>query len=91
MLLKQRQTYQEKTEPNEGEIRVREQNREASRKPDIEPVVYNIPEIASMLDIHLIGAYELAKRKGFPSVRIGRRIVVPKEAFHRWLEGEAVG
>ncbi len=60
-----------------------------SRKDSAERAIYNVPEIAAMLDIHLIGAYELAKRKDFPSIRIGRRIIVPKEAFHKWLTKEA--
>ena len=57
---------------------------EIHRKP--EPVVYNVPEIAALLDVNVVTAYELAKRKGFPAVRIGRRIIVPKQAFHRWLD-----
>lgn len=54
-------------------------------------LTFTVPEVADMLGINRIKAYELAKREDFPAVRIGRRIVVPKEAFHRWLEGEAVG
>jgi len=62
----------------------------AKRKPKIEPGVYDIPFIASYLNINLIRAYELARQPGFPAIRIGRRIVVPKEAFHRWLEQVAL-
>ncbi|NMB11236.1 MAG: helix-turn-helix domain-containing protein [Firmicutes bacterium] len=62
-----------------------------ARKAELEAAVYNIPEIAVLLDINVIKAYELAKRKDFPTVRIGRRIVVPKRAFHRWLDSQAVG
>ena len=51
--------------------------------------VFNIPEIADMLDINLPKAYELARQEGFPSIRIGKRIVVPKVAFERWLEAAA--
>ena len=61
----------------------------ASKKTELEAAVSNIPQIAVLLDINVIKAYELAKRKDFPTVRIGRRIVVPKQAFHRWLEGQA--
>lgn len=57
------------------------------KKVELEAAVYNIPEIAALLDINVTKAYELARCKGFPAVRIGRRIVVPKEAFHRWLDG----
>lgn len=61
---------------------------EAHRK--LEPVIYNIPEIATLLDVNVTIAYELAKRKDFPAVRIGRRIVVPKQAFHNWLNRQAM-
>lgn len=57
---------------------------EIHRKP--EPVVYDVPEIAVLLNINRITAYQLAKKEGFPAVRIGRRIIVPKQAFHRWLD-----
>lgn len=53
------------------------------------PIVYTVPEIAALLGINRVSAYELAKQEGFPAVRIGRRIVIPKEAFFRWLEKEA--
>ena len=56
-----------------------------SRKPRIDKAVYNIPEIAAQMDINIPKAYELARQPGFPSIRIGRRIVVPKEAFHSLL------
>jgi len=39
-----------------------------------------------MLGINVVKAYTLARREDFPSIRIGRRIVVPKDAFHRWLD-----
>ena len=61
----------------------------ASKKTELEAAVYNIPEIAVLLDINLIKAYELAKRKDFPAVRIGRRILVPKQAFYKWLNDQA--
>jgi excisionase family DNA binding protein len=52
----------------------------------LEPAVYDVPEIAVLLNINRITAYQLAKKEGFPAVRIGRRIIVPKQAFHRWLD-----
>lgn len=60
----------------------------ASKKTELQAAVYNIPEIAVLLDINVIKAYELAKRKDFPTVRIGRRIVVPKQAFCDWLDDQ---
>ena len=60
-----------------------------SQKPEIEKAVYNIYEVAALLEMNLPKAYELARQEKFPSIRVGRRIVVPKEAFHRWLEEAA--
>ena len=62
-----------------------------SKRTELEAAVYNIPQIAVLLDINVVKAYELAKRKDFPTVRIGRRILVPKHAFYRWLDSQAVG
>ena len=59
------------------------------RKAEIEPAVYNVSEIAALLGVNLIKAYELARQEGFPAIRIGRRIVVPKVALERWLEQAA--
>jgi len=52
-------------------------------------LVYTVPEVAQLLGINHIKMYKLVKRADFPSVRIGRRIVIPKAAFERWLENAA--
>ncbi len=65
------------------------QAKTVSRKPSIPPAVYNVPEIAALLDLNLIATYELTRREGFPAIRIGRRVIVPKAAFHAWLDGQA--
>lgn len=59
-------------------------------KQEIERAVYTAREISIMLNRNLPATYELMKRKDFPSIRLGRRIVVPKAAFHRWLEQAAL-
>jgi excisionase family DNA binding protein len=56
----------------------------------MEKAVYNVKEVAAMLGINTVKAYELARRQDFPAIKIGRRILVPKEAFHRWLEQAAL-
>lgn len=63
--------------------------KQAPRKPKLEKAVYSAAEVAAIMDIHLQAAYDLARQEGFPAVRIGRRIVIPKAAFHRWLENVA--
>ena len=52
--------------------------------------VYNVREVATMLGISAPAAYSLAASEGFPSIRIGeRRIVVPCDAFERWMQESA--
>lgn len=50
----------------------------------------SVDEMAALLGISRPVAYELAKREGFPAIRVsGRRIVIPVEALKRWLNEEA--
>lgn len=49
------------------------------------PLMLSVPEIATVLGISRAAAYELARSKGFPSLRIGTRIVIPKEQFIEWI------
>lgn len=49
------------------------------------PLMLSVPDIASVLGISRAGAYELVRSDGFPLLRIGSRIVVPKEKFIDWI------
>lgn len=50
----------------------------------------NVPELAKMLGISCPTAYELAKREGFPAIRVSdRRIIIPVDKLHEWLDREA--
>ena len=44
-----------------------------------------VPEMAETLGISKPTAYTLANREDFPAIRIGKRIVIPCEAFETWL------
>jgi excisionase family DNA binding protein len=50
------------------------------------PLMLSVPEVAAVLRISRAGAYELVHSKGFPSLTIGSRIVVPKEKFIAWID-----
>ena len=50
------------------------------------PLMLSVPEVAAVLGISRAGAYELVRTKGFPALKIGSRIVVPKEKFLRWID-----
>lgn len=50
------------------------------------PLFLNAETVASVLGVSPSSGYELMHESGFPSLRIGSRIVVPKEQFVRWVE-----
>lgn len=50
------------------------------------PLMLSVPDIAEVLGIARAGAYELVKSEGFPAIRIGSRIIVPKEDFIAWIK-----
>jgi excisionase family DNA binding protein len=47
------------------------------------PKTITVPEAAQQLGISRNGAYEAAKRGEIPTVKIGRRLLVPREAVDR--------
>ena len=50
------------------------------------PINLSVPEVADVLGISRASAYELVKEKGFPSLTIGNRIIVPKDKLIAWIE-----
>ena len=47
--------------------------------------IFTPQELSSQMGISLPKAYELVKTPGFPSIRIGTRILIPIDAFREWL------
>ena len=47
-----------------------------------------IKQAAETLGISRGSAYEAARRGEIPTIRIGRRLIVPRAALERMLEGE---
>ena len=45
----------------------------------------SVKELSAQLGISLAKAYELAKTPGFPTLRIGKRILIPVDAYKNWL------
>ena len=50
------------------------------------PLMLSVPEMAAALGISRAGAYELARSEGFPALRIGTRIVIPKDELRAWIK-----
>ena len=53
-------------------------------------LTYSVTEIAELLGIGRSKAYELVRSGTIPSLRLGRRIVIPKLALSRFLEEGAL-
>lgn len=53
--------------------------------PTEEKRVYSIVDVAEMLQINRQTAYDWARRGIFPTRRIGRRLLVPKDEFDKWF------
>ena len=50
------------------------------------PYTLSVEEMAAFLGISRVGAYNLSHSKGFPSKRIGKRILIPRDEFLAWLK-----
>lgn len=57
----------------------------------MEKVTMSVQELAGQMGISLPVAYELVRQEGFPSIRIGRRILIPVEPFREWLGRQSIG
>ena len=55
------------------------------------PLFLNAETVAKLLGVSPSTGYELMHEKGFPVLRIGSRMVVPKEKFREWVEANVEG
>ena len=51
------------------------------------PLFLNARMVANLLGVSQSTAYELMHEKDFPSLRIGNRLLVPRDQFQIWVEG----
>lgn len=49
------------------------------------PLIMTVTDVGRIMGISKVKAYELVKTDGFPIIKVGRRITIPKPAFERWL------
>ena len=59
---------------------------EMNKSYDDLPLMLSVPDLTSVLGIGRVGAYELAKSEGFPTLHIGNRILIPKEELIAWIK-----
>lgn len=55
------------------------------------PLFLNANLVAQVLGISPSSGYELLHQQDFPTLKIGNRIVVPKEKFIEWVERNTGG
>ena len=57
-----------------------------SMKNDFDIIMYTVKDICGIFKCSLSQAYELVNANGFPSMRVGRKILVEKRALENWIE-----
>lgn len=55
------------------------------------PAVLNANQLAAALGISRAGAYQLLNTATFPTLRIGKRLLVPKDKLIEWIEQNTGG
>lgn len=53
-------------------------------------ITYNAAEIAEIPGVSTSTAYDLLHREDFPTLKIGRRLLVTQENFERWLAQQSI-
>ena len=55
------------------------------------PLFLNAATVASVLGVSPSSGYELMHEPDFPILKVGSRMVVPKERFIQWVEQNTAG
>ena len=53
------------------------------------PLTLKAHEAAAVLRISKSKVYELARTESFPAVRIGKRVVIPRDKLIEWMNAQA--
>lgn len=48
-----------------------------------------VEEAAKLLGVSRIKGYELAHSEGFPAMRLGRKLLIPRDRFLAWIDQQA--
>ena len=54
----------------------------------IEKATLTVRELSELLGIGLTTAYDLIKKNQFHTIKVGRKILIPKVTVNKWLEGD---
>lgn len=55
------------------------------------PLMLNAETLAKVLGVAPSSAYELMHEKDFPTLKVGNRLVIPKEDFIAWVRSHTGG
>ena len=50
------------------------------------PLMLNAEDVQHVMNISRAGAYQLMHREDFPTILVGKRMVVPRDKFLEWVE-----
>ena len=53
------------------------------------PKCLNADDIQTILKLSRAGVYTLMHREDFPTIRIGKRMLVPEDKFIQWLDEQS--
>lgn len=52
------------------------------------PVTLKADEVAAVLGISRANAYNLMRSEGFPTIHIGKRMIVPRDKLIEWIDAQ---
>ena len=55
------------------------------------PLLLNVKQLAELLGVSDSSVYDRIQKDDFPSLRIGKRIVIPKEELRKWISAHTKG
>lgn len=58
--------------------------------PEDFPICLKVEDVANILRVSRAKAYEMTRRKDFPAIRDGSRIIIPRDRFFDWLNETAL-
>jgi len=79
-----------KTDSTEKEVK-RNMKESSYRSYDELPLFLNAATVAKVLGVSPSSGYELMHEPDFPVLKVGSRLVVPKEKFVEWVSQHAQG
>jgi putative SOS response-associated peptidase YedK len=56
---------------------------------ELENLCISIPDVAKSCGVCINTARAMIKRKDFPKITVGRRILIPRDSFVNWLQKTA--